>query len=156
VTEVREVASWREWKPMRLEALLDTPIGFGELHADAAAATDEQWRVRWARPGLRVLAYRAQDPVGMAGGFRNEAGEPVLFGVYVRPAARGQGVLAALVDAVAAWAAPDPLVLDVHEDNHRAHAAYLALGFVDTGRRLVGGGIDGRDLLNMRRPGLAA
>jgi GNAT superfamily N-acetyltransferase len=148
---VQECREWRLWKPLRLEALLDTPIGFGERHADAAALTDEQWRVRWARPGFRALAYQAQEPLGMAGGFRNETGEPVLFGVYVRPAARGQGVLAALVDAVAAWAAPDPLVLDVHEDNHRAHAAYLTLDFVDTGGRVPGGGIDGRDLLAMRR-----
>jgi GNAT superfamily N-acetyltransferase len=149
---VEEIASWRLWKPLRLEALLDTPIGYGELHAEAAALSDEEWRVRWARPGFRALAYRAQEPLGMAGGFRNEAGDPVLFGVYVRPSARGQGILAALVDAVAAWAGPDPLVLDVHEDNHRAHASYRKLGFVDTGRRVVGGGMDGRDLLDMRRP----
>jgi GNAT superfamily N-acetyltransferase len=149
---VEEATSWRVWKPLRLEALADTPIGFGERHADAAALSDEEWRVRWARPGFRALAYGPDEPLGMAGGFRNEAGDPVLFGVYVRPAARGQGVLAALVDAVAAWAAPDLLVLDVHEDNHRAYAAYLKLGFVGTGGRVVGGGIDGRDLLDMRRP----
>ena len=100
---------------------------------------------------MRCLAYGESGPLGMAGGFRRETGEPVLFGVYVRPTARGQGVLAALVDEVVAWAAPDPLVLDVHVDNHRAHRAYLKLGFLETGGTL-GGGIDGRDLLEMRRP----
>jgi GNAT superfamily N-acetyltransferase len=153
---VEPCTDWREWRPIRLEALADTPIGFGELHADAAALTDADWEERWARPGLRVLAYdhtTPVGPVGMAGGFRREDGVPVLFGVYVRPAARGRGVLEALVDEVAAWCAPDPLVLDVHEDNAPAHAAYLRLGFVETGERTSGGGIDGRDLLEMRRPG---
>ncbi|MGZ6826047.1 MAG: GNAT family N-acetyltransferase [Mycobacteriales bacterium] len=142
---------WREWKPLRLEALADTPIGFGELHADAVDLPDEEWEQRWARPGLRLLAHDGSGPVGMAGGFVREDGTPVLFGVYVRPVARGGEVLAALVDAVAAWCAPAPLVLDVHEDNGRARSAYRKLGFVETGRRTAGGGIDGHDLLEMVR-----
>ena len=146
---------WEAWRDLRLEGLADTPIGFGELYADAVALSDEEWRTRWTRPGMRCIAYDESGPVGMAGGFRRETGEPVLFGVYVRPAARGRGVLAALVDEVVAWAAPDPLVLDVHEDNHRAHAAYLKLGFVATGVVTAGGGIDGRDLLEMRLPAAA-
>lgn len=142
---------WALWRDLRLEALVDTPIGFGELHADALALSDEEWRTRWRRPGMKCIAYDESGPLGMAGGFRRETGEPVLVGVYVRPAARGQGVLGALVDTVAAWAAPDPLVLDVHQDNHRAHRAYLTLGFVETGQVTPGGGIDGRDLLGMRQ-----
>jgi RimJ/RimL family protein N-acetyltransferase len=150
--ELLGVDDWRAWRDLRLEALADTPIGFAELYADAALLSDEEWRTRWTRPGVRFLAYDGDEPVGMAGGFLDDAGRPVLFGVYVRPAVRGQGVLATLVEAVAAWAAPERLVLDVHEDNERAHRAYLKLGFVDTGERTVGGGIDGRDLLGMRLP----
>ncbi|MFN2538449.1 MAG: N-acetyltransferase family protein [Mycobacteriales bacterium] len=149
---VEEVRDWRVWKPLRLEALADTPIGFGELHADAAAQADEEWEAHWARPGLRLIAYDGAEPVGMAGGFRREDGAAVLFGVYVRPAARGQGVLEALVDRVQAWAAPDPLQLDVHVDNRRALSAYQRLGFVEDGTVTVGGGIDGRDLVGMVRP----
>lgn len=149
--ELLSAADWRAWRDLRLEGLQDTPIGFMETYADALLVADEEWQERLSRPGARFLAYDGDDPVGMAGGFRNEAGEPVLFGVYVRPSARGRGVLAGLVDAVAAWAAPDPLVLDVHEDNGRAHAAYLKLGFVETGGREEGGGIDGGALIRMRR-----
>jgi hypothetical protein len=82
---VEVVTDWRTWKPMRLEALADTPIGFGELHADAAAMTDEEWETRWARPGLRLLAYDGEEPLGMAGGFVREDGIKVLFG-RLRPA----------------------------------------------------------------------
>jgi RimJ/RimL family protein N-acetyltransferase len=143
---------WRGWRDLRLEALRDTPIGFAELYADALELSDEEWQARWTRPGVRFLAYVGDEPVGMAGGFRNDAAQPVLFGVYVRPPVRGGEVLRVLVEAVASWAAPDLLVLDVHEDNERAHRAYLKLGFVDTGERTPGGGIDGRDLLGMRLP----
>ena len=142
---------WRAWRDLRLEGLADTPIGFGELHADAVLRSDEDWQASMLRPGFRVMAYDGSDPLGMAGGFRTPEAVPVLFGVYVRPAARGRGVLAALVEAVAAWAAPDVLVLDVHEDNARASAAYRKIGFVPTGDRRAAAGIDGRDLLRMRR-----
>jgi GNAT superfamily N-acetyltransferase len=152
--EVVKPEDWRAWRDLRLEALRDTPIGFGELYADALLRTDEEWIERSERPGLRLLAYDEDGlPVGMAGGFHTPEGIPVLVAVYVRPASRGQGVVAALVDVVQAWAAPDALTLDVHEDNHRAHAAYRKLGFVDTGELTVGGGIDGRDLVHMRASG---
>jgi GNAT superfamily N-acetyltransferase len=136
---------------MRLEALKDTPIGFGELYADALALTDEEWEARFQRPGLRLLAYDDDVPVGMAGGFVRDDGVPVLFGVYVRPAARGKGVLGALVDAVQAWAAPEPLHLDVHLDNARARRAYEKLGFLTDGLDQPGEGIDGGDLIGMSR-----
>jgi GNAT superfamily N-acetyltransferase len=125
-----------------------------ETLADAQALSDEEWERRIthpSRPGMRLLAYDGQRAVGMAGGFRDEAEVPILFAVYVTPDARGTGVLEALVDRVAAWAAPDPLVLDVHVDNARARRAYLRLGFTPTGETTPGGGIDGRDLLRMRR-----
>jgi GNAT superfamily N-acetyltransferase len=143
---------WRAWRDLRLEGLLDTPIGFGRLHAEEVLLTDANWREAMLRPGRRVMAYDDGQAVGMAGGFVPDDGRPTLFAVYVTPAARGRGVLGALVDDVMAWCAPLPLRLDVHEDNHRAHAAYLKLGFVDTGVRTVGGGIDGRDLIQMVRP----
>jgi GNAT superfamily N-acetyltransferase len=141
---------WQRWRELRLEALADTPIGFAEYHADALKLTDEEWRTRWSRPGLRVMAYDGRVPLGMAGGFRDSDGLPVLFGVYVRPEVRGGEVLAALVEAVALWAAPEPLTLDVHVDNVRARRAYEKLGFAITGETTPGGGIDGRDLLRMR------
>jgi GNAT superfamily N-acetyltransferase len=142
---------WPLWRDLRLEALADTPIGFGELLENAVLKSDEDWQEVLKRPGLKLLAWEAEQPVGMGGGFRRDDGTPVLYAVYVQPAARGGSVLAVLVERVAAWCAPEPLVLDVHVDNDRAHAAYLKLGFVDTGGRTPGGGIDGRGLVEMSR-----
>ena len=143
---------WRVWRDLRLEGLLDTPIGFGRLHAEEALFTEADWREGIERPGRRILAYDEDRAIGMAGGFvRAEDARPTLFAVYVTPSARGQGVLTALVDDISGWCAPQPLRLDVHVDNHRAHAAYVKLGFVDTGVITEGGGIDGRDLLAMVR-----
>jgi GNAT superfamily N-acetyltransferase len=150
---VSEVLDWRVWKPLRLEALADTPIGFGELYADAVAQADHEWELRWRRQtGIKVMALERDVPLGIAGGFPADDGRKVLFSVYVRPAARGRGVLEALVDRVEAWAAPDPLHLDVHVDNAPARSAYLRLGFVENGMITPGGGIDGRDLVGMVRP----
>ena len=149
--DVLTPADWRAWRDLRLEALQDTPIGYGELYADALLLSDDEWRERARRPGLKAIAYDGDDPVGMAGGFVDPEGRPLLFGVYVRPGARGGGVLAALVDVVAAWAAPVPLVLEVHADNERARRAYDKLGFALTGARRVGAGVDGGDLLEMAR-----
>ena len=150
--EVVTPDDWRVWRDLRLEGLLDTPIGFGRLHAEEVLFTDAQWREAMGRPGRRIMAYDGDQAIGMAGGFvREEDARPTLFAVYLTPAARGNDVLSALVDDISAWCTPAPLRLDVHVDNHRAHAAYLKLGFVDTGVRTEGGGIDGRDLLEMVR-----
>lgn len=64
-----------------------------------------------------------------------------VVGVYVRPAHRGAGVIDALLDAVAGWAASvggGSLTLDVHAHIHRAQAAYLRAGFTPTGARFTG------------------
>lgn len=150
--EVVTADGWRVWRDLRLEGLIDTPIGFGRLHAEEVLFTEAQWREGMERPGRKIMAYDADRAIGMAGGFvRPEDARPTLYAVYVTPPARGAGVLTALVDDISAWCAPVPLRLDVHVDNHRAHAAYLRLGFVETGVRTEGGGIDGRDLLEMVR-----
>lgn len=148
--DVLDPEDWRRWRELRLEALADTPIGFMETHAEALLVSDEEWQERMRRPGCRVMAYDGRVPLGMAGGFRDPQGRPVLFGVYVRPEARGGAVLSALVDAVEAWAG-EPLMLEVHADNVRARRAYEKLGFALTGEKRPDAGIDGGDLLSMAR-----
>jgi ribosomal protein S18 acetylase RimI-like enzyme len=150
--EVRRFAAdeWRELRAIRLEALRDTPIGFGERHEDALELPDEDWRQRAARAAESDVTalFAARDAqgrvIGCAGVFPKERaeGEPlvyVIYGVYVTPDHRGadKGVAPLLFDAVIAWArkvgGADVVTLSVHERNDRAHAFYRRYGFVDTG-----------------------
>ena len=139
--EIRVVGEedWQTWRDLRLAALLDTPIGFVERYDDAVRLTEADWRARVSRAGARLLIAwdESGQPVGISLGYL-EAGRPTLGSVFVVPAARGQGVLAPLVDGVAAWAEEQhgatELDLWVHEDNHRARRAYERLGFVMTDR----------------------
>lgn len=129
---------WAAWRDLRLEALQDTPIGFGERYADAVGKVDDDWRAVPLRPSLQLLAWDGEVPVGMAGGFCDPDGRPTVYAVYVTPPARGQGVLGLLLDAVGAWAddlGAELLRLDVHEDNAPAISAYRRCGFAFTGER---------------------
>ena len=130
------------WRALRLRALADNPIAFVDTVEQASARPESDWHERAAAlsagcDSALFLAERGDDWVGVAGGFADDHGGTTVFTVYVDPAARGQGVLEALIDAVAAWSVTcgrDTLYLDVTVENPRAHAAYRRLGFVATGR----------------------
>ena len=153
---VREAAAddWAAWRELRLEALHDTPLGFVETVEQALAKDEQGWRRRMTDVPLSVLALDGPRPVAMSSGFLID-GRPFLGAVYVTPERRGQGLLARLVEPVAQWArglGAGELVLEVHEDNLRAQAAYARLGFVRTGATtpypLPPGGLE----LEMARP----
>ena len=140
--EIRRIrpGDWPLLRALRLEALADTPIGFLETLAEAQRLDDAAWQqraVRGAEGGdsFQVLAWDGDRPVGTCVSFVRD-GWAWLAAVYLSPDARGQGLLAQMVERCADWAraagAPE-LVLEVHETNDRARAAYARLGFVDTG-----------------------
>lgn len=126
---------WTTLKALRLAALLDSPTAFGVTHASAAANPDEQWRDRAAGrgPATYLLAFCSEGtPVGMVGGVVSAAHEFNLIAMWVKPAHRGSGSAAALVDAMKAHAQAlghRRVVLDVAPDNQRAAAFYLKRGF---------------------------
>lgn len=147
--EVRRVRSdeWREAREIRLEALKDTPIGFGEAYEDAVAKSDEVWRERTrktAESEAAALFVAAADDgrlVGTAGVFAADAAEReyAVYGVYVTPDYRGAGLGTAsrLFDTAISWArvsgGAEVISLEVHENNDRARAFYRRYGFVETG-----------------------
>lgn len=133
-------------RALRLEMLADSPLAFLETLADAAARPHAEFAARIARTSTGPdTAQFVADPggafVGHAGGVV-APGDPALtmiFAVYVTPAWRGSGLLAELIEGVAAWsrAAGRPqLLLEVVVGNDRAMRAYERLGFVDTGVRV--------------------
>lgn len=149
-------------RALRLEMLADAPLAFLETIADAAARPHAEYAARIARTaiGTESAQFVADDAgrfVGHAGGVV-DADDPtvsVIFAVYVTPSRRGTGVLADLIDEVAAWsrAARRPeLLLEVVVGNDRAVRAYERLGFTDTGVRKPHPTIPTLTELQMRRP----
>ncbi|MFC6015323.1 GNAT family N-acetyltransferase [Plantactinospora solaniradicis] len=134
-------------RAIRLEMLADSPLAFLETLADAAARPHAEFAARVAgmSSGHRSAAFIAEVDgrvVGHAGGQAayGQPGVSVVFAVYLTPAWRGSGLLAALVDEVAAWssaAGRGELLLEVVVGNDRAVRAYERLGFVDTGVRVA-------------------
>ena len=147
-------------RALRLEALDDPAAGiaFLETREAAAARPREFWDERAAGAALtgsaaQFIAEAGRSWVGTVTILVPEDGVPDYFGrlrdegtalvvaVYVAPSHRGRGLLDELFGAGAAWARAQgctTLMLDVHEDNARAQAAYTRLGFVATGEAIVG------------------
>lgn len=149
-------------RALRLEMLADSPLAFLETIAQAAARPHDEYlrRIGHASAGHRLAQFVA-DPtgplIGHAGGtvLPEEPDVTVVFAVYVTPARRGGPVLAALIEAVAAWsreAGRPELMLEVVVGNDRAVAAYRRLGFVDTGVRIPHPTVATLTELQMRRP----
>jgi ribosomal protein S18 acetylase RimI-like enzyme len=129
-------------RDVRLRALADAPWAFGSSYARELAYPPERWQ--WfadQRDAVIYVAVEGGTVYGMAGGYVPGQGDSVaLWGMWVDPRARGQGLARALVEAVIAWArergAP-AIRLDV-TDTERARPAaalYRSLGFAPTGER---------------------
>jgi GNAT superfamily N-acetyltransferase len=170
-------------RALRLEMLADSPLAFLETIAAAAARPHADYAALIARNSAGTTCGQfiaepadatadhagtaAGHPAGRAGGsgrFVGHAGgiaapdEPtltVIFAVYLTPTWRGGGLLADLIEGVAAWsrAAGRPeLLLEVVVGNDRAVRAYQRLGFVDTGVRAPHPTVPVLTELQMRRP----
>jgi GNAT superfamily N-acetyltransferase len=130
---------WREWRTLRRAALGDSPGAFGSKLADWSGAGDfeHRWRERLAGPSYNLVAALADRPAGMASGILAGRREAELISMWVAPFARGHGVGAALIDAIADWARATgrkSLQLRVVQGNHPATRLYERRGFVDRGR----------------------
>lgn len=134
------VEDWELYRAVRLSALAESPEAFVAAHADEEAEPEEFWRTRMER-SVRLLAERDGQPlgiasVGTAGGDKPDIAQ--LFGLWVRPEARGSGVAAALVRSAAKVAAEQgrtQMYYWVGTDNGRAVAFASGFGFRPTGLR---------------------
>lgn len=134
---------WPALRAIRLEMVADTPIAYSETVPTAEARTPEEWaeRARLRAIGGELAQFVAVEPdgrlVATASAAATGPGTSVVVGVYVTPTHRGQGLLEALIAALAAWSREhgrEQLTLEVAEQNPRAAAAYRRMGFVGTGR----------------------
>jgi GNAT superfamily N-acetyltransferase len=133
-----ELDEWDQYRSMRLRALQESPEAFVATHDDEAAEPEEFWRARMERSD-RLLAERDGEALGIASvGPGDNGNSAQLFGLWVRPEARGSGVAAALVHAgarVAAERGKGQLLYWVGTDNGRAVAFASSFGFRPTGNR---------------------
>jgi RimJ/RimL family protein N-acetyltransferase len=152
---------WAEVRALRLEMLADTPLAYLETVEHARTRREQEWR-SWARGGSStdsITAVAITDEgrwvASMTSKIPLGATRPYLLGVYVADGFRGPGgVTDAVLDQIVRWASKrgDVLMLDVHERNERARAAYRKRGWVETGRTtrypLAAGGLE----IEMSRP----
>jgi ribosomal protein S18 acetylase RimI-like enzyme len=119
-------------------ALRDHPAAFTAAHEDEAGQPLGFFADRLAK-GTVFAGVGAGQLDGMAGFYVRDGlkirHRGVLWGMYVRPEARGTGLAAALIDAVKAHARPlvEEILLGVGTDNPAAIARYRAAGFVRCG-----------------------
>ncbi len=130
------------YRAIRLEALATDPDAFGSTLQHESVFDDARWRQRLdtfqGEPGQVYLATIGSRDIGVAGvGLRrgDRAPDAMLWGMWVRPADRGQGAARDLIGATVEWArrqGADEIVLAVRRGNTAAVGLYRAEGFVET------------------------
>jgi ribosomal protein S18 acetylase RimI-like enzyme len=136
---------WRDFRELRLQALLDSPTNFGQTHETALALPDELWRERArdnASSDTQAFYVAVDDATGKLVGMWgvmphfHRPGVHAVVGVYVRPEARGTEVARRLNQACIDFAQTTDakeLVLEVRDDNDRGRRFYEREGFELTG-----------------------
>jgi len=128
------VADVEDYRTIRLAALQTEPEAFGSVYEIEVTRPIDSFAERLAS-AIVLGAYARERIVGVAG-FRQESGpkerhKGVVWGVYVQPDARGQGVAASLIAGIidAARNIVEQLTLTVVQGNSAAIALYRQFGF---------------------------
>lgn len=128
---------WQEFRAIRLEALSESPEAFAAKLTEEEGYPEEFWKLRLQR-STRLVAETGSDKVGVVsiGEGKGEDGSVAeIFGLWVRPDARGTGVATKLVEAGADRAREDGrthVAYWVGTDNGRAVAFASGMGFRPT------------------------
>lgn len=128
---------------LRKEALADAPLAFGASPGDDRFADIEKIREYLQQGPEAVLfgAFEQRELIGAAGVRRDDRvktrHKASVWGMYVQPAARQQGVASRLLKAIQQHAATLPgvaqLQLSVTSAAPAAHKLYESVGFVGWG-----------------------
>lgn len=126
------------YRSIRLEALKQTPEAFGSTF-ESESVQPLTWFADRLGGSAVFGAFRDAGLLGVAGFLAQkgpkEAHKGVLWGMYVRAAARGAGVGRRLIETVVEHARPcvELIQLTVVSDNEQARRLYASLGFVAYG-----------------------
>jgi ribosomal protein S18 acetylase RimI-like enzyme len=127
-------ADAEDYRAIRLAALKGDAPAFGSTYEAEAGRPLAHFAERLATSAVHA-AYRDADIVGMAGFKRQEGARDChkgfVWGTYVRPQMRRQGVARVLMEALLEEASSvvEQLILCVVQDNAAALALYRGLGF---------------------------
>jgi ribosomal protein S18 acetylase RimI-like enzyme len=130
--EPQDVAAYRE---IRLEGLRQHPDSFGASWEDEIEKPDSWWTERLESNTVFGGWIDGSLLLGVAGfyvpGTAKQRHKGVLWGMYVRPDARGTGLAASLLQRVIEQARPlvEEIRLTVMASNAVAHRLYSAAGF---------------------------
>lgn len=130
------------YRDIRLRALAGDPGAFGSTYEREVAFTADEWRSRLngidGRPAAFFIDELEGRTVGTAGiAYTEWDPAPMIVGMWVDPAARGQGSGRRLLDATIEWASArevPEVMLWVVKDNDAAIALYERYGFVASGK----------------------
>jgi ribosomal protein S18 acetylase RimI-like enzyme len=126
------------YREIRLEALQANPEAFGSTF-EVENAHPLSWFSDRLSGSVVLGAFRAADLVGIASFAiqqgRKKAHKGILWGMYVRSAARNTGIGRRLVEAVCHLAGQrlELIQLSVVRDNEQARSLYASLGFLEYG-----------------------
>ena len=127
-----------QYREIRLEGLKCSPEAFGSTYETESVQPSSRFSERLASSAV-FGAFRGPELLGIAGfAVRNgikEAHKGLLWGMYVRAAARNAGLGKRLVAAVLDYARgrAEMVQLTVVSENEAARRLYNALGFVEYG-----------------------
>jgi GNAT superfamily N-acetyltransferase len=149
---------WQLMRDTRLAALREAPSAFASTAEREAAYDEAKWR-SWTQVSGTGVMYFAEvaalaEPAGLAGVYL-DGDEPHVVAMWVHPAARGQKVGEALIEATAGWTRSrgfGALYLWVAAPNAPARKLYERCGFTDTGGRQPLPSDPATPEIKMRRP----
>ncbi|MFN3200751.1 MAG: GNAT family N-acetyltransferase [Bradymonadia bacterium] len=130
---------WQRIKALRLDALAADPDAFGSTLAREADQPESFWRDRHGTATATLIAVLDGADVGITvvASSWDDPRAGAIFGVWVRPSARGHGagdaLMAQAIESARA-AGFERVVLEVGDHNAPAIALYARMGFEPTGR----------------------
>lgn len=140
------------FKRIRLEALRTAPEAFASRASDWEKLPDEEWRRRIENNTV-VVCFRQQEPIGIMGLTRQQAGKmahrATLNMVYLRQDGRSGGQAAAMLDMLVQHAKAvgiSQIELAVTAGNPAAVRFYRREGFHEIGRIPAGFLHEGREI----------
>lgn len=134
-----------EYKEIRLTALKSDPAAFASSYQDTISMPDEKWKSRLEMAKEKKTSWMlfAKEKssgklVGMIGGYKETSDQDFaeIWGVFVDPEKRGQGIAAALMEGILEELSTNQTIktikLEVNVDQMGAQNLYTRFGFEKT------------------------